>query len=50
MSTSTKTGESKSKTLSAQEQIIQKFQTLREDQRQIAAKLAESDIEENELK
>lgn len=45
MSTSTKT-----KTTSAQEQIIGKFQTLREEQRQIAAKLAESDIEENELK
>lgn len=42
-------GDSKSKT-SSDEQIFNTFQTLREEQRQIATKLAEIDIEENELK
>lgn len=50
MSTSSKAADSKSKPLSAQEQIIAKFQTLRDEQRQIASKLAEADVEENELK
>lgn len=42
--------DSKSKSLSNEEQILNSFQTLREEQRQIATKLAEIDVEENELK
>ncbi len=44
------TSDSKSKQPSAEEQIINTFKNLRDEQRQIAASLAETELEENELK